>query len=236
MNILITNDDGIFADGIVVLARAAVKFGKVTVVAPAQQCSAMSHQITLRRSLVLEKYKFPVAGVDAYSLDGTPADCVKAALDAKLVTPDVVLSGINNGYNVGFDIVYSGTIGAAMEGLMNGIPAIALSRHHVGDFGITEAYIEEILAKLLTMPLKRQVWNVNFPTGKCSGILWDRVPANEGYYAGNVDVAREGDRMVLTYPPMVELDPSNPKGSPDSDLNAVLRSYISVGKVDCPVL
>lgn len=237
MNILITNDDGIRAEGIVVLAKAAVKFGSVTVVAPAHQCSAMSHQITLRNSLILEKCDFPVAGVTAYSLEGTPADCMKAALDAVLPEkPDVVLSGINNGYNVGFDIVYSGTAAAAMEGLMNGIPSIALSRHHVGTFDVTEQYITDILEKLLDMPLSQEIWNVNFPTGSCSGILWDRAPAAQGYYEGKVDIKKDGDRMILDYPPMNELDPSNPLGAPNSDLNAVMRGYISVGKVRCTVL
>ena len=84
MNLLITNDDGINAQGIAVLARAAAPFGKVTVVAPARQCSAMSHRITLGRPLRLETVDFPVENVSAYSLDGTPADCVKAALDAIL--------------------------------------------------------------------------------------------------------------------------------------------------------
>lgn len=237
MNILITNDDGIRAEGIVILARAAAAFGKVTVVAPAHQCSAMSHQITLRNSLILEKQDFPVPGVEAYSLEGTPADCVKAALDALLTEkPDVVLSGINNGYNVGFDLVYSGTAAAATEALMNGIPAIALSRHHVGTFDVTEAYIGGILEKLLAAPLTREIWNVNFPTGQCQGILWDRVPAKLGYYDGTVNVTMDGGRMILDYPPMQELAPAFPKGAPDSDLNAVMRGYISIGKYACPVL
>lgn len=238
MNILITNDDGILAEGIEVLARGAAAFGKVTVVAPADQCSAMSHQITLRRDLVMQKVDFPVAGVDAYSVDGTPADCVKAAMDALPgYRPDLLLSGINNGYNVGYDIAYSGTVGAAMEGLMYGIASVALSRHHVGDFGVTEAYLSRVLKAILAQPpLRREVWNVNFPTGKCNGILWDRVCAPEGYYEGNVDVTRQDGKMILHYPPMKELDAACPKGPADSDLYAVQKGYISIGKVPCPVL
>ena len=98
MNIFITNDDGISAQGIAVLARAAAGFGRVTLVAPARQCSAMSHRITLGKPLRLEAVDFPVENVTAYSLEGTPADCVKAALDAILPErPDVVLSGIHHG-------------------------------------------------------------------------------------------------------------------------------------------
>ena len=92
MNILVTNDDGIQAQGIGVLAKAASRFGKVTVVAPARQCSAMSHRITLGSPMRLERVEFPWENVTAYSLTGTPADCVKAALDAILPEkPDVVL-------------------------------------------------------------------------------------------------------------------------------------------------
>ena len=142
MNILITNDDGICAQGIAVLTKAASRFGKVTVVAPARQCSAMSHRITLGSPLTLQRVEFPWENVTGYSLSGTPADCVKAALDAILSEkPDVVLSGINHGYNVGFDVVYSGTVGAAMEALMNGIPAIALSQNDVGGFAVAERYL-----------------------------------------------------------------------------------------------
>ena len=96
MNILITNDDGINAPGISLLAEAAAQFGNVTVVAPASQCSAMSHRITLDRPMGLRKHEWGMDGVTAYSLDGTPADCIRAALDAIMPEkPDVVLSGIN---------------------------------------------------------------------------------------------------------------------------------------------
>ena len=128
MNILITNDDGINAPGISLLAEAAAQFGNVTVVAPASQCSAMSHRITLDRPMGLRKHEWGMDGVTAYSLDGTPADCIRAALDAIMPEkPDVVLSGINHGYNVGYDIAYSGTVGAAFEAAYFGIRSLALS-------------------------------------------------------------------------------------------------------------
>ena len=239
MNLLITNDDGINAQGIAVLARAAAAFGKVTLVAPARQCSAMSHRITLGRPLRLETVDFPVENVSAYSLDGTPADCVKAALDAILPEkPDVVLSGINHGYNVGYDVVYSGTVGAAMEALMNGIPAIALSRNDVGTFETTQAFIGQILERLLQeAPSSREIWNVNFPGERAKGILWDRSVATcGGYYSGSLRAGFQGGKTVLQYPPMLDVDNSIPRGAGDSDLNAVIRGYISVGKVLCPVL
>ena len=238
MRILITNDDGIGAQGIAVLARAAAGFGRVTVVAPARQCSAMSHRITLGRPLRLETVEFPVPGVTAYSLDGTPADCVKASLDAILPEkPDVVLSGINHGYNVGFDVVYSGTVGAAMEALMNGIPAMALSQNDVGSFDIASQYLPQVLAELLPQaPSSREIWNVNFPTERCQGILRDRIIASGGYYSGSLYRSEAEGAAHLQYPPMLVVDNSIPRGPETSDLNAVIRGFISIGRVACPVL
>ena len=238
MRILITNDDGIGAQGIAVLARAAAGFGRVTVVAPARQCSAMSHRITLGRPLRLETVEFPVPGVTAYSLDGTPADCVKASLDAILPEkPDVVLSGINHGYNVGFDVVYSGTVGAAMEALMNGIPAMALSQNDVGSFDIASQYLPQVLAELLPQaPSSREIWNVNFPTERCQGILRDRTLAPGGYYSGSLHRSEAEGAAHLQYPPMLDVDNSIPRGPETSDLNAVIRGFISIGRVACPVL
>ena len=129
MKILIVNDDSISAPGIAVLAKAAAQIGEVTVVAPAEQCSALSQKLTLRETLSVERVKdFPVDVKAAWKVGGTPVDCVKVALDYILKEkPDLVLSGINNGYNVGFDIAYSGTLGAAFEAVRNGIPAMAFS-------------------------------------------------------------------------------------------------------------
>ena len=116
MNILIVNDDSIYAPGIELLAKAAAQLGRVWVVAPAQQCSAMSHKITIWGNLHIEKVdNFPVEVEGAYKVEGSPADCVKVALDYILEEkPDYVFSGINNGYNVGYEIAYSGTMAAAV--------------------------------------------------------------------------------------------------------------------------
>lgn len=238
MNILITNDDGICAQGIAVLTKAASRFGKVTVVAPARQCSAMSHRITLGSPLTLQRVEFPWENVTGYSLSGTPADCVKAALDAILSEkPDVVLSGINHGYNVGFDVAYSGTVGAAMEALMNGIPAIALSQNDVGSFAVAERYLPQVLEELLpAAPSRREIWNVNFPTENCCGILRDRTVASGGYYSGSLYRTETELGTHLQYPPMLDVDNSIPRGAEDSDLNAVIRGFISIGRVACPVL
>ena len=112
--ILITNDDGIYSDGIIRLAQTAKEFGEVWVVAPESQRSAMSHSITLRHPIEAWNVDFPVEGVHAYACDGTPADCVRiGVLNIVPGKPDNVFSGINYGYNVASDIQYSATAGAA---------------------------------------------------------------------------------------------------------------------------
>ena len=118
-NILIVNDDGIHSEGIIRLAEAASRFGRVWVAAPDEQCSGMSQKISIFDPILVRPYEFPVPVEAAWSIGGTPADCVKVAVGFLLEeAPDLVLSGINNGYNAGFDNAYSGTIGAAAEALM----------------------------------------------------------------------------------------------------------------------
>ena len=166
MNILVVNDDGISTNGIARLAQMATQLGKVYVVAPAGQCTAMSMRVTAFESIAISEYDFPIKGVEAaYSVGGTPVDCVAAAIRSILPQrPDIVFSGINEGYNAGFDIAYSGTIGAAMEALMNGIPAIAFSAEEKGRFDICDKYILDIAKELITVPIaKNELWNVNFP-------------------------------------------------------------------------
>ncbi len=129
MKILITNDDGIRADGILILADALRKLGRVIVVAPASQQSAVSHSITLHTPLrLVSETDFPVDGVDAYSTNGTPTDAVLLGIHAVFgEKPDVVVSGINAGPNLGADVTYSGTVAGAMEGVVARVPSISVS-------------------------------------------------------------------------------------------------------------
>lgn len=127
MNLLLTNDDGILSEGLRALACALFKKGHtVTVVAPEENNSAVSHKITLRNALSMRKAECE-SGICAYALAGTPADCVLFALKGLNLSPDCVLSGINHGMNLGSDYIYSGTVAGAVEGAMNGVPSIALS-------------------------------------------------------------------------------------------------------------
>lgn len=244
MNILVTNDDGIFADGIMILAETAKKFGDVTVVAPVRQCSGMSQKLTIAQEMeVREIEDYPVKGVKAYSLDGTPVDCVKTAV-LKLLPqkPDVVFSGINFGYNAGFDCAYSGTIGAANEALLNGIPAIAYSNGVAwtavfdgkgANYEVVEEYIEELTAELLNTEIEKSaMWSINFPgcpLDGYKGILRDRKVANLHPYKDNLVEARyeDGRRTYSLRDCIIDVDEA-PEGS---DIEALLNGYISIGKV-----
>ena len=123
MNILISNDDGILARGLSLLGEAAGELGRVMVVAPDREQSATSHSLTLHRPIRATR-----RADGAYQVDGTPTDCVLLALDALMPEkPDFVFSGVNHGPNMGEDVLYSGTVAAAMEGLAAGIPSVAIS-------------------------------------------------------------------------------------------------------------
>lgn len=237
MKILVVNDDGIQAPGIRRLAEVASKLGEVWVIAPASQCSAMSHRITVRADLEVKKVDFPVDGVHAYSVSGTPADCVKAAfLHIMPQKPDIVFSGINNGYNAGEDILFSGTIGAAMEALLGGVPAIAFSSERENDYEVVDEYLYPIAKELIEEKLPaNQIWNVNFPCcplSELKGILRDRKPAQTQFYLDHYDRTDcpEGG-MILSAAgiPITECEAG-------TDIGAVLAGYISIGRVQNMIL
>lgn len=240
MRILIVNDDSISAPGIVALAKAAVEFGEVWVVAPKAQCSAMSQKLTLLEQLSLEKVEdFPVEVHAAYRIGGTPVDCVKVALEYIMEQkPDVVFSGINNGYNAGYDIAYSGTLGATFEAVRNGVPAYAFSIANESWLDQAEPYFAPIIREVLQNPVERGiVWNVNFPAirdGAPKGILRDRTIAPSSMYREKyVPGVGEDGVTMLTCKGIPAPDDVMPE---DSDAYAVRNGYISIGKVKCGVM
>jgi 5'-nucleotidase len=169
--ILVTNDDGVRSPGIRELARAVARFGEVTIVAPHQEASAIGHALTLRRPLRVEQIE-----PDIYEVDGTPTDCVNVAVTRILAaTPDVILSGINKGYNLGDDVTYSGTVAGAMEGALLGIPSVAVSLQRTSgtyDFRPAAAGTAQVVERLIAgsaLPA-RTFLNINVPTGKPKGI------------------------------------------------------------------
>ena len=232
--ILVTNDDGIEAQGIFLLAEMARKFGETVVVAPSSQCSAMSQRLTLKQEMEIRVQEdFPVENVKAWSLDGTPADCVKVALRVLGIKPDLVFSGINEGFNTGFDIAYSGTCGACFEALFNGIPAIAFSHENGRNFSTVQAHMAALTEELLQREIEKNAfWNINFPAcdaGDLNGIEYDRRPAEMQLYADNLPQKHYPDGRWTVLEWGVPIGPDEaPEGT---DIHAVLHGKISVGKV-----
>lgn len=163
MRILITNDDGIDTLGIRLLAEWAKKLGEVTVVAPKVGQSAKSHAIEIVQAFEIKKVDF-MEGVTAYSVDSTPADCIRFGFNGLKQTYDLVLSGINKGVNVGADIVYSGTVGAVFEAARFGVPAIAFSAFPDGQEAASQ-YFDEVYAYIVKNNLLKEnlIYNVNIP-------------------------------------------------------------------------
>lgn len=161
MNILLTNDDGFNSIGINILKDKLAKYGRVVIVAPLKHMSAKSVAITLG-----DGYEVKVVDKDVYSVDGTPADCVSFALTALDTKFDVVISGCNAGFNVSYDTLYSGTIGAALEALTKDVKAVAFSCNF--NFDIVEKYFEQVFESILEKDLlsSEYLLNVNFPNGE----------------------------------------------------------------------
>ncbi len=176
MHALITNDDGIEAEGLWALAEALRRLGKVTVAAPARERSAIGTAVTLFEPLHAEEYAAPVEGVTAYSIDGTPSDCVILALGALAPDANIVLSGINSGTNVGEDVHISGTVGGALQGYFRGLPALAVSAAPGSAEGrATAASLAARLAKeVASLPVKMFL-NINAPARSLAEIDGVRI-------------------------------------------------------------
>lgn len=176
MKILVANDDGIFARGIQTLAQALASEHEVYVVAPDTEQSATAHSLTLHKPIRVKEFEMPFPVKAAYAISGTPSDCVKIALNALLRDEgiEVVVSGINHGPNLGCDVLYSGTVSAALEGAINGLPSIAVSlvngSEKMADFTHGANFIKDFLPIAIEMGFpQRSVLNVNIPAvpGNC---------------------------------------------------------------------
>ncbi len=188
MKILIANDDGIQAAGIQTLARALCKEHEVYIVAPDQERSAAGHALTLNMPIRVREVDIGIDVAKAWAISGTPGDCVKIGVTAILdVKPDLVISGINHGPNLGADVLYSGTVSAAMEGAVLGYPSIAVS---LSDLNGT-CYNFKPTAEFITKFIKK-IHNINFPK---KTILNINVPEGELKDMDGVCVAKLGTRM-----------------------------------------
>jgi len=169
MRIVVTNDDGYRSDGLIALAESLKRIGDVTVVAPIEEASAIGHALTLRHPLRLERITDRI-----FAVDGTPTDCVNVAVTQVLKTlPDLIVSGINKGWNLGDDVTYSGTVAGALEAALLGIPAIAVSlkaTRSAYDFAPAARVAAAIADAVLRKPLpSRTFLNVNVPAGEPNG-------------------------------------------------------------------
>ena len=232
MEILVTNDDGVRAEGIERLARIASGYGRVVVCSPDRERSACGHAMTLRDPLRVRKVEFP-GGCDAYEVDGFPVDCVNVALTEFFPNGcDLVVSGINNGPNLGWDVTYSGTVGGAMEGAVNGIRSIAISvAQYVSDspfhYETAEAWLSENFQKLIEAPLlEHSFLNVNVPN-----IAWQEVRGTRitkmGKRIYEDRVERREDPWGRPYywqGGVVVMD----TGIEDTDVHAINEGFVSV--------
>jgi len=225
MRILVSNDDGYLAPGIVRLAAALQEIAEVTVVAPDRDRSGASHSLTLKQPLYVTRHDNGF-----YSVEGTPTDCVHLAINGLLTEqPDMVVSGINAGANMGDDVIYSGTVAAAMEGRFLGLPAVAVSMtayrsHHLD----TAARIaKQLVMRLRADPLPADIiLNVNVPD-----LPWEQVA---GFQTTRLGHRHQSEPMVKMTDPrgntVYWVGPAGPEqdAGPGTDFHAVRSGFVSV--------
>jgi len=240
-HILVTNDDGYDSKGLLALVKALKPLGKVTVVAPSTEKSACGHSLTLTRPLNFIEIQKHFYKLD----DGTPSDCIFLALNklfSKENRPDIVISGINIGSNMGEDITYSGTASAAMEAVLQGIPAIAISQVYaehgksIDEFGyaLAQKSIISLVKKIFegNFPLpERKFLNVNIPpipSAQCKGFKVTR--AGNRLYAHNAEVHYNPRGKEYYWIGLPELGWMDTKGH-TTDFEAVNDGYVSITPV-----
>ena len=223
MRILVTNDDGYRSEGIRALANALREVGEVTIVAPVQEASAIGHALTLRHPLRLESIEDRV-----FAVDGTPTDCVNIAVTHVFKgLPDLVVSGINKGWNLGDDVTYSGTVAGALEGALLGVPSLAVSLRQTRetyDFSVAARAAATMADAILRQPLPAWTFlNINVPKGQPKGY---RVTVQ----AKRNHVTSVTERHDPKGRPYYWIEEGQNEWEPDgrSDYQAVRDGYVSV--------
>ncbi len=225
MHVLIANDDGIFAPGIRALSKAAAGAGhRVTVFAPDAQRSAAGHSFSIERPLHARPVEY--GGMRAYSVDGTPADCVRLGLFLLRDDPvDFVLTGINNGANRGAAILYSGTVAAAMEGSLCGVPGLAVSlcSHLDRNYELAADLGVRAMTWAMDRPLPRgEIYNLNVPYGARIRGVRPATVSNEYIFAPNYASDGAGGYVLQDGPDVV------PETDPNCDLLLTQAGYASM--------
>lgn len=226
--ILVSNDDGIHSEGIKALARALKRVGEVFIVAPDRERSAASHSLTLHKPLRVEKI-----GPNAYAINGTPTDCINLAVNGILKKrPDLVVSGINKGGNLGDDVTYSGTVSAAMEGTLLSIPSFAISLVSISRENFDFKNAARFAARLARFILKNRLpkdtlLNINVPD----------VDEIKGYRITKQGKRLYGDAIVEKVDPRgkkyywIGGDILKWEGGEDTDFKAITSNFISITPV-----
>ena len=231
MNILITNDDGIHAKGLWTLVKSVTSLGKVTVVAPDRDQSGVGMAMTLQTVVrTRELDPSPVDGVTAYAIQGTPADCVIIGMESLLdEPPDILISGINEGANLGMDIMVSGTVGAAFQGYFRGIPSIAISVASINNVRFEEAgRTAKSLAKTILhyQEYKDLLLCVNLPNNPIETISGVKIAKlGPRLYLENVESGSNGRTPHFW---IKHNKPTAAKADHDTDVWAIRNRYISI--------
>ena len=232
--ILVTNDDGVDSPGLSALARALKGVDAVCVIAPNRNWTAAGHTKTLDRPLRVTEITLPGSRLAAYSSDGSPSDCVALGfLGLAPERPRLVVSGINTGPNMGSDITYSGTVSAAMEGVVSGVPAIAVSLadYYEWDFRYAASFAARLARRVLREGLESDVLlNVNVPRGRRADIRGVKV-TRLGRREYNDELIRRKDPFGRDYYWIGGAPPSG-AGEPGTDIHAVEAGYVSVTPIE----
>ena len=234
MNILITNDDGIYADGIIELAKSISKIANVYVVAPESQRSATGHAITIHSPIMVHKIDMG-ENIKSYAISGTPADCVKVGIEGlfKDINIDLVLSGINNGSNLGTDVIYSGTVSAALEGFILNKPSIAISYDEVNVkreiYKDASKYVVNLVENIKDKLdlLNDCILNVNIPNTKIKGSKITKLGQRNYDNAMVEKINPFGQKYYWIGGKLMELDQDE-----DSDIACVKDGYISIKPIN----
>lgn len=225
MRILLSNDDGYFAPGIQALAEALTGLGEIVVVAPEQNRSGASNSLTLDRPLLLKK-----SANGFYFVNGTPTDCVHLAVTGMLDSlPDIIVSGINHGANMGDDTIYSGTVAAATEGYLLGIPSIAVSltSFEGNNFATAGRVVRELVERFIRQPISEPVLlNVNVPDVPYSELKGSEVTRLGRRHKAESVVKMLSPRNETVY--WVGAAGAAADAGPGTDFNAVERGCVSI--------
>ncbi len=228
MKILVTNDDGVHADGLWALVRELKKTANVTVVAPDGERSAIGTAVTLFEPLHASEVRGPEEGVTTYAIDGSPSDCVILAL-GKLITEkvDMVVSGINPSLNLGEDVYISGTVGAAMQGYFRGLPALAISAApgSATSLKVAARTATALVKKLLANNHDRIFLNMNVPDLPLEGLRGVRITRLARSSHIN-SVAEENNEKYKQY--RLVRERVEESGSDGTDIQAIVQGYISI--------